>query len=49
MPELQHHNLRTGIKQHWVGVKDGPPAVLLHGFPEIWYTRRKRIPILAEC
>ena len=27
---------------------DGPTLVLLHGWPEFWYTWRKNIPALAE-
>ena len=31
------------------GPKDGPVAVLLHGFPEFWYGWRKQIEPLAEA
>ena len=49
MPNFQHHTLRAnGIKQHWVEAGDGPPVVLLHGFPETCYAWRKQIPVLAE-
>jgi len=27
----------------------GPLVVLLHGFPEFWYSWRKQIPALAEA
>ena len=30
------------------GPKDGPPVVLLHGFPESWYCWRHQIPALVE-
>ncbi len=26
----------------------GPPVIMLHGWPEFWYTWRKQIPVLAE-
>lgn len=31
------------------GPKDGPLALLLHGFPECWYSWRHQIPILARA
>jgi haloacetate dehalogenase len=45
---ITHHTIRAnGIKQHVVEAGDGPPLVLLHGFPETWYAWRKQIPALA--
>jgi pimeloyl-ACP methyl ester carboxylesterase len=40
-----------GIQLHTVlaGPKEGPLAVLLHGFPECWYSWRKQIPVLARA
>jgi haloacetate dehalogenase len=47
--ELAHHRVvANGIKQHYVDVGSGPPVLLLHGFPETWYTWRKQIPALAQ-
>lgn len=31
------------------GPEDGPPVVLLHGFPELWYGWRHQIPTLAAA
>jgi pimeloyl-ACP methyl ester carboxylesterase len=31
------------------GPEDGPLAVLLHGFPECWYSWRHQIPVLAQA
>jgi pimeloyl-ACP methyl ester carboxylesterase len=31
------------------GPADGPPTILLHGFPEYWYGWRKQVPALAEA
>lgn len=30
------------------GPEDGPPLLLLHGFPECWYTWRHQLPFLAH-
>jgi pimeloyl-ACP methyl ester carboxylesterase len=32
----------------FAGPEDGPLAILLHGFPENWYSWRHQIPLLAE-
>lgn len=38
---MQHHRLAAGdVDLHYVTVGDGPPMVLLHGFPETWYQWR---------
>ena len=39
----------NGINLHWVEAGDGPLVVLLHGFPEFWYSWRNQIPVLAEA
>ena len=39
----------NGIDLHWVEAGDGPLVVLLHGFPEFWYSWRNQIPVLAEA
>jgi len=41
----------NGVRLHVVeaGPSDGPPVVLLHGFPEFWYGWRHQIPALAEA
>jgi len=33
---------------HYVTQGQGPLIVLLHGFPELWYSWRRQIPFLAE-
>lgn len=37
-----------GVKIHYVTMGDGPLVVMLHGFPDYWYTWRKQMPALAE-
>src|SRR5512136_1490770 len=41
----------NGLELHVIvaGPLDGPLIVLLHGFPECWYTWRKQIKLLAEA
>jgi hypothetical protein len=48
-PALEHHHADLGdVRLHYVEAGSGPLVVLLHGFPEFWYSWRFQIPILAE-
>ena len=38
----------SGVKIHYVTTGQGPLLVMLHGFPDYWYTWRKQMPALAE-
>lgn len=38
----------NGIGIHYVTAGKGPLVLLLHGFPESWYSWRQQIPALAE-
>ncbi|MBI4786678.1 MAG: alpha/beta hydrolase [Chloroflexi bacterium] len=52
MNQLEHLSIPTnGITLHTVlaGPEAGPLVVLLHGFPEHWYSWRKQIPALADA
>jgi len=40
--------ISNGIRMHYVTQGSGPLIVLLHGFPEFWYSWRYQIPFLAE-
>src|SRR5664279_1950581 len=42
---------REGVRLHAVaaGPNDGPLLILLHGFPEFWYSWRKQIKPLADA
>jgi pimeloyl-ACP methyl ester carboxylesterase len=43
------HTLRAnGIRQNYIDAGDGPPVVLLHGFPETNFAWRFQIPFLAS-
>src|SRR5262245_40633355 len=37
-----------GVKLHYVTAGKGPLIVLLHGFPDFWYTWRDQMPALAK-
>jgi pimeloyl-ACP methyl ester carboxylesterase len=47
---MEHHRAAVnGIDLHYVESGRGPLVVLLHGFPEFWYSWRKQIPALADA
>ncbi len=49
---LEHRHVRVGeVTLHVVtaGPVDGPPVLLLHGFPEQWYGWRRQIPALVRA
>lgn len=48
--DFEHHYVQVnGIRMHYVRAGHGPKlVVLLHGFPECWYSWRHQIPALAE-
>jgi pimeloyl-ACP methyl ester carboxylesterase len=39
----------NGVRLHYVEAGAGPLVVLLHGFPEFWYSWRFQIPVLAAA
>ncbi len=50
MSEIAHRFVETnGIRMHIAEQGDGPLVVLLHGFPESWYSWRHQLPALAEA
>lgn len=45
----QHHFITTNnIRLHCVVQGEGDLVILLHGFPEFWYSWRHQIPVLAK-
>ncbi|GEM_PF-42803 len=48
--ELGEHGFAdsNGVKIHYVTKGEGPLLVLLHGFPDYWYTWRDQIPALSK-
>lgn len=41
--------LAEGVRLHYVEAGEGPLVVLLHGFPEFWYSWRRQLPALASA
>ncbi|MBF6590552.1 MAG: alpha/beta hydrolase [Ktedonobacterales bacterium] len=39
----------NGIHLHYVAAGEGPLVLLLHGFPEFWYSWRAQLPALAAA
>src|SRR5687768_729836 len=46
-PWTHDYIMANGINFHYVTKGDGPLLILLHGFPENWYSWREQIPFLA--
>jgi pimeloyl-ACP methyl ester carboxylesterase len=45
-----HHDAAVnGVRLHYVEAGVGEPVVLLHGFPEFWYSWRHQVPALASA
>jgi pimeloyl-ACP methyl ester carboxylesterase len=45
---VKHRTIRTnGINMHVAEAGEGPTVLLLHGFPETWYSWRRQLPALA--
>jgi pimeloyl-ACP methyl ester carboxylesterase len=50
MSLVTHRSVRAnGIDIHLAEAGAGPPVVLLHGFPELWYSWRSQIGALADA
>jgi pimeloyl-ACP methyl ester carboxylesterase len=49
-PQLGEHGFvdASGVKLHYVTLGKGPLLVMIHGFPDYWYTWRHQMPALAE-
>ncbi len=47
---VRHRRLQAnGIGMHVAEAGSGPLVVLLHGFPELWYSWRHQLPVLAAA
>src|ERR1700727_3468525 len=43
----QHEADSNGVKIHYVAIGKGPLIVMIHGFPDFWYTWRKQMDALS--
>jgi pimeloyl-ACP methyl ester carboxylesterase len=47
---VQHGSVDShGVKIHYASLGSGPPVVLIHGFPDFWYTWRDQMAALADA
>ncbi|WP_206169914.1 alpha/beta hydrolase [Sphingorhabdus sp. YGSMI21] len=37
-----------GVRLHYVEMGEGPLVILVHGFPELWYSWRHQLPTIAK-
>ena len=52
MPEITHEQIpANGIELHvaTAGPADGEPVILVHGFPELWYSWRHQLAALGDA
>lgn len=48
--ELRHEFVDLeGVRLHYVEAGAGPLVMMLHGFPDFWYSWRNQIPALANA
>ncbi|MCC7365300.1 MAG: alpha/beta hydrolase [Dehalococcoidia bacterium] len=48
--EIRHHTVQTnGIAMHVAEAGGGFPVVMIHGFPELWYSWRHQLTALAAA
>src|SRR6202795_3356300 len=48
--EITHRAVKAnGINMHIAEAGEGPLVLLVHGFPELWYSWRHQLPALAEA
>jgi pimeloyl-ACP methyl ester carboxylesterase len=38
----------NGVKIHYVTLGEGPLLIMIHGFPDFWYTWREQMPALSK-
>jgi pimeloyl-ACP methyl ester carboxylesterase len=48
--KLEHgHADSGGVKIHYVAAGSGPLVIMIHGFPDFWWSWRHQIPALADA
>ncbi|MEM8888380.1 MAG: alpha/beta hydrolase [Bacteroidota bacterium] len=49
MDKVSHHYAENdGVKIHYVSMGEGPLAVMIHGFPDFWYSWRNQMEALSK-
>ncbi|MEL6250940.1 MAG: alpha/beta hydrolase [Bacteroidota bacterium] len=49
MDKVKHHYAdNNGVKIHYVSMGEGPLAVMIHGFPDFWYSWRNQMKALSK-
>lgn len=49
MVEITHRTVNSNnIRIHLAEAGEGPTVLMIHGFPESWYSWREQLPVLAE-
>jgi epoxide hydrolase 4 len=47
--QVEHHHADSnGVKIHYATLGEGPLVVMIHGFPDFWYTWRHQMRALAD-
>lgn len=50
MDQVEHRYAENqGVELHYAALGEGPLVVMIHGFPDFWYTWRNQMPALAEA
>jgi pimeloyl-ACP methyl ester carboxylesterase len=50
MTKIKHRTVAAnGIRIHLAEAGEGPTVLMIHGFPESWYSWREQLPVLAEA
>lgn len=50
LDEVEHHVADSnGVEIHYVTLGEGPPVVMIHGFPDYWYSWRHQMRTLADA
>lgn len=50
MTEIKHRKVQAnGVNLHVAEAGEGPLVLMLHGFPELWYSWRHQLPALAQA
>ena len=50
MTAITHRQVKTnGVSLHIAEAGSGPLVLMVHGFPELWYSYRHQLPALAEA